>query len=180
MPPNKFDKVALLYYSFMHFWRLYKDKVILGILNLKGNETIVDLGGGTGHYSCLLSKFSKKVVVIDESSKMLGRMPNLKNVEKICGNILNVPFEDDTFDVALICDVYHHIEDQKGLLREAFRILKKNGKLVIYDFEVKNPITKILEIFERFLFGRLYFMSRDEIESILQKSGFIIKEMICT
>ncbi len=43
----------------------------------------------------------------------------------------NIPVENNTFDAAILTEVLEHVDDPKEVLREAFRILKPEGKLII-------------------------------------------------
>ena len=74
-------------------------------------------------------------------------------------------------------DVFHHIENQKGLIQEAYRILKDNGKLLILDLEKKNAKIRMLRVFEFILFGKLYFKTSEEIQELI-KDKFKIRNFI--
>lgn len=48
-----------------------------------------------------------------------------------CCNAESIPVNDDSFDTALLCEVIEHLEKPEKVLREAFRILKNDGVLII-------------------------------------------------
>ena len=54
--------------------------------------------------------------------------PGLDNVR---GDALNLPFKDNAFDIVGLFDVIEHFDDDQAVLREARRVLKKDGLLVI-------------------------------------------------
>ncbi|HOJ64474.1 MAG TPA: class I SAM-dependent methyltransferase [Spirochaetota bacterium] len=172
---NDFDKVYIYYDNFMKFFDLYKEKEILQLLNLKGNEVIADLGGGTGYLAKHLLPYCKEVYVIDESQMMLSKI-NDDRIKVLCSDITNTNLESNYFDIVILTDVLHHIKEKDKLFIEINRILKKDGWILIYDFEINNFKTKLLKIFEQILFNNnLYFFTKNQIEQLLLKYNF--KEM---
>jgi ubiquinone/menaquinone biosynthesis C-methylase UbiE len=67
-------------------------------------ETCLDIGCGRGELSYMLSKKSKRVIAVDLADKMIEKAkvlhPN-KNIEYICGNILDMEFENNSLDVII-------------------------------------------------------------------------------
>jgi ubiquinone/menaquinone biosynthesis C-methylase UbiE len=98
-------------------------------------ETCLEIGCGKGELSFMLSKKSQKVIAVDLSDKMIERAkvlyPN-KNIEYICGNILNMKFENNSLDVIITTATAHHLP-YEWLLCFAKNKLKKGGKLIILD-----------------------------------------------
>ncbi len=165
-----FDRVYKHYDNFMKFFSLYKLKEIKKSLNLTGNEVIVDIGGGTGKLGQYLSDSCELIYILDESDKMLSKVKGSEKIIPIVGDALNTDFESSSIDVVILSDVFHHIENQIKLLNEIKRILKNDGKLLIMDFEKNHFKTKLLILFEYFLFRKLYFKTKNEMINILTKS----------
>jgi len=98
-------------------------------------ETCLDIGCGKGELSFMLSKRFKNVIAVDLADKMVEKAkvlhPN-KNIEYICGNILEMKFENNSFDVIITTATAHHLP-YKWLLCFAKDKLKKGGKLIILD-----------------------------------------------
>jgi SAM-dependent methyltransferase len=61
----------------------------------------------------------------------------------------DLPFRDGTFDAAYAFCVYHHIDDQHHVrhLRELARVVKPGGRVLVFEHNPYNPVTK--RIFER-------------------------------
>ncbi|MEN3371119.1 MAG: hypothetical protein V7609_3262 [Verrucomicrobiota bacterium] len=57
------------------------------------------------------------------------RMRGLENVSLLPGE--TIPFADNSFDLVTMFDVLEHIEDDSGALREIFRVLKRDGMLIL-------------------------------------------------
>ena len=111
---------------------------LLGLLGLLDENWIVgDLGCGTGQLTQVLAPFVRRVIAIDESPMMLrhaqARLREAGNVDLRRGELSALPIEDGQLDAALICMVLHHIAEPLDVLREAARVLKKDGKLLIVD-----------------------------------------------
>lgn len=164
-----FDKVYKYYDKFMTTFKLYKLEEIKAAANLKGNEVIVDVGGGTGRLAQFISNSCKTIYVLDESEKMLSKAKHYPNLISINGNALKSPFENNSIDTVILSDVFHHIKEQEELIIEINRILKDNGKILIMDFDRKYIKTKLLIAFEFILFGRLFFRTKDEMNVLLEK-----------
>ncbi|SMB79473.1 Methyltransferase domain-containing protein [Desulfonispora thiosulfatigenes DSM 11270] len=163
-----FDKVSAHYDSFMRTFKLYKVREIKEVLNLQGTEIILDIGGGTGHLAQHLKEDCKKVYILDESEKMLSKIKPNKKIVPIVGDALTTNFKDKSIDVVILADVLHHISQQEKLIVEIERVLKDKGKILILDFDRKYLRTKLLRLFEYFLFGKLYFKTSREVKELLK------------
>jgi ubiquinone/menaquinone biosynthesis C-methylase UbiE len=65
-----------------------------------------------------------------------------QGVELLCGNASKLPFDDDSFDLAVQFTVFSSILDpdmKKGLASEMVRVVKRGGRILWYDFFVNNP-----------------------------------------
>ncbi len=91
---------------------------------------ILDLGCGTGVVSRDLSKLGSPVS-LDLSDAALGfsRKRGLPTLIKARGESL--PFVESTFDAVVALDIFEHIEDDVSAFREAIRVLKPGGSLVL-------------------------------------------------
>lgn len=172
-----FDRVHKHYDNFINLFNLNKMYEINDALELKGDEVIIDIGGGTGRLAEYLSQSCSGVYVLDESEGMISRVRANPKVVAVLGNALETPFEGNSFDIVIMSDVLHHIENQSALIEEITRILKKDGNLLIMDFERKHIKTRLLRTFEYILFGRLYFRTSKEVISLI-KDKFKINKFI--
>jgi demethylmenaquinone methyltransferase/2-methoxy-6-polyprenyl-1,4-benzoquinol methylase len=169
-----FDRVSFVYDIFMRVAGMYKETEVAELLSCEGHELVLDIGGGTGHYARYLSPFCKEMVVIDESDEMLSRLKSGGNIRPVCGNIFHNCYDDESFDIILLCDVLHHIENQVLLLNECRRLLKPGGNLLIYDFDYEKRMTKLIRAFESIFFSSqlLFFQKHTAIVEMLRKVGF--------
>jgi ubiquinone/menaquinone biosynthesis C-methylase UbiE/DNA-binding transcriptional ArsR family regulator len=108
------------------------------MLALLPSEYIVaDLGCGTGQTTALLADHVKQVIGIDSSAAMLKaarkRIGDKPNVDLFRGDLASVPLEDASCDAVLLLLVLTYVPTIQPVLREAHRILKIGGKIVIVD-----------------------------------------------
>jgi ubiquinone/menaquinone biosynthesis C-methylase UbiE len=111
---------------------------LLGLAGLLDETwTVGDLGCGTAQLSQVLAPFVHRVIAIDESPVMLRhaeqRLKGMKNVKLRRGDLTSLPIEDGELDAAILCMVLHHLPEPPDVLREAARVLKSGGKLLIVD-----------------------------------------------
>jgi ArsR family transcriptional regulator len=104
---------------------------------LPRDHVVADLGCGTGQLAEQLSQSVCRVIGIDNSAAMLRaarrRLADRDNVELLRAELSTVPLDDSTCDAALLLLVLTYIADIEPVLREAHRILKPEGRLVVVD-----------------------------------------------
>lgn len=119
---------------------------------IKNGDSILDIGGGPGHYSIHYSLKEHDVILLDLSEENIKFAKNKSRQYKtklktIVGNALDLSqFENESFDIVFLMGPIYHLMDEKDrikALEEAKRVLKKGGYLftsfilmfggVIYD-----------------------------------------------
>lgn len=124
----------------MHrFWK----RKACALLNLKQGDAVLDVASGTGDLLGYLSPLVGKngrVTGLDFSAEMLAvaekRFQQLENVDYIQGDALKLPFEDNTFDGAIISFGLRNVTDIPKAIAEMRRVVKPNGWVVNLD---SNP-----------------------------------------
>ncbi len=105
---------------------------LLTYLDLPLNARILDVGAGTGNYSYELAKKGFKVTAVEPSATMRGQGKQHENLEWLHGFAEALPMEDDSVD-GLICTLAsHHFNDLELAFREMARVVKEQGKIVIF------------------------------------------------
>ncbi len=98
-----------------------------------------DLGAGEGAVAFLLARRSKRVYAVDSSPQMveygrrLAAERGVKNVEYRLGDLESLPLEDGSVDVAFLSQSLHHAQHPERAVKEAHRILRRGGRVVILD-----------------------------------------------
>jgi ArsR family transcriptional regulator len=135
--------------------------------------SILDIGCGIGNASSLIAPFVSRVVGLDRESAMLDvaqKRPDLSpNIEFVQGDATKLPFENDSFDVSMFCLVLHHVEDAESTMREASRVTKSGGRVLIIDMQ------KHLHDEYKHTMGHVHLgFSKSDIESLAKASGLTL------
>lgn len=117
--------------------REVKKKILKNLIS--GNEKVLEIGAGTGLYSFYLAALGcdvsacdivpKHVKQIENKSKKLG----LK-VDVLESDALKIPYENNQYDIVMLAGPIYHLhstEEKKQAIKEAFRVCKENGIVVI-------------------------------------------------
>lgn len=96
-----------------------------------------DLGCGTGELTAALAPFVANVIAVDRSGDMLRaaerRLRDASNVEVRKGELEALPIDGGELDAATLILVLHHLPDPSAALREAARVLKTGGRVLVAD-----------------------------------------------
>lgn len=121
------------------------DGIIENLSNKTSGETLLDLGCGTGFVMRKASKYFKKIYGIDISQKMLNKIELVPNMKVFTGDITDLPFENNSFDVVTSVAVLHHILDHISVVKEVYRVLKKEG-IFYTDHDIDSRFVKIFYV----------------------------------
>lgn len=131
---NEWDELRRLHVS--------DTEVEAALLKLIGDEpvdTLLDLGTGTGRILELLKDVYRRGVGVDASRDMLAvARANLdrSGIVKASirhGDIFNLPLDGQDFDLVVIHQVLHFLEQPQQAITEAARMLRPGGRLVLID-----------------------------------------------
>jgi len=99
--------------------------------------TVADLGCGTGQTAAALAPHVRRVIAVDQSAAMLKaarkRTIGLGNVEVRQGSLQALPLDAASCDGALLLLALTYVSEPVAALREAGRILRPGGRLVVVD-----------------------------------------------
>jgi len=116
------------------------DRAVRDVLLRSQPETLLDIGTGTGHVLALAAPDVKSAIGIDASHEMLSvardRMERaqLSNCQVRHADMYHLPFESGRFDAVTIHMVLHYADRPASVIREAGRVLRPDGRLILIDF----------------------------------------------
>ena len=135
-------------------------------------RSLLDLGTGTGRILELFSSEIERGLGIDLSREMLAfarsRLDHagIRNCSVRQGDIFNLATPRDSFDVVIIHQVLHFLDDGGRAIREAARVLRPQGRLLVVDFAPHD-----LEFLrEQYAHRRLGFSS-DTVTQWMEQAG---------
>ena len=152
------------------------------IAELKPGETVLDLGSGGG-FDCFLAAKqvgqTGTVIGVDTTAEMIDRArENAKkaateNVEFRLGEVEHLPVEDGTVDVILSNCVINLSPDKSAVFRDAFRVLRRGGRLAISDIVATAPLPEDIRNDVELHIGCIAGAATiDELRSMLIDVGF--------
>jgi ubiquinone/menaquinone biosynthesis C-methylase UbiE len=158
---------------------------IAKFLELKGNEYVLDVGSGTGRTAVQMAKrlTTGRLVGIDiwNTMELGGNSPEraYKNaeiegvkskVEFKFGNALEMPFDDNVFDIVTCSSVLNNLPGEKKrikALKEIFRVLKPKGECVLLE-----PLRNFRMFCAFTPFGFFQLGKREDWEKYAESVGF--------
>lgn len=143
------------------------------LLALLPPMTIADLGAGEGTFSQLLARRAVKVIAVDNSDRMveygseLAKRHGVRNLEYRKGDLEEAPVASGSVDLAFFSQSLHHAQHPEAAVREAHRILKAGGRIVVLDL-LRHTFEEARELYADLWLG----FTEVELRSFLRKAGF--------
>jgi len=116
------------------------EAAVLDALGQKPIRNLLDLGTGTGRMLQLLTPRATRAVGLDASHAMLSvaranlERAGLGRIELRQGDIYAPPFPRNAFDLVIIHQVLHYLDDPARAIREAARLVAPGGRILVVDF----------------------------------------------
>lgn len=163
-----------------------KPDEVLKALDLKGAETVADLGAGSGYFTFRLSRAlaEGRVFGIDRQPEMVRHIHRKARDGGFANVIAQVATSSDPklppdVDLVFVCDVLMHIQNKAGWLKCLHGQMRSGSRLVLIDFKagdlpegppemVKVPKAQILEIC-----GEAGFQLRSDRAGLLPYQEFL-------
>jgi len=165
---------------------------------LPEKNRLLDIGGGFGRLASVYTPIFKNCLLIDPSQKLLNQAKDFcskyDNLKLQKGFFEKLPFNDKQFDTVITVRTFHHLNNPNLAIKEAHRVLKNNGFLIL-EFANKNRLINILRTVIKGNFNFLIetkpvnigqkknclpFLSYhpSQIKTLLYANGFQIKKII--
>jgi ArsR family transcriptional regulator len=148
------------------------EAAILAAVGQKPVRSLLDLGTGTGRMLQLLASRAARAVGLDASHAMLSvaranlEKAGLHRAELRQGDVYAPPFARNTFDLVVVHQVLHYLDDPARALREAAKLLAPGGRILVVDFAPHG-----LEFLREAQAHRRLGFSREQVAAWLAEAG---------
>ena len=158
-----------------HWWFVSRRAIFFDLLHRllpkMEKRRILDIGCGPGEMLADLSGLGVPYA-LEYSHHALKYLKTRGFRLMIQGSALALPSRDETFDLVTLFDTMEHIEDDRGVIRESFRVLKKGGYAIItgpaYQFLYSNN-DRVAHHIRRYTVG--------EIRRKAEEAGFTVVKL---
>jgi SAM-dependent methyltransferase len=139
-----------------------EDQLLLRLLEPMRGERVLDIGCGTGRHLLMFLEMGLDVTGLDASSHMLevarkrlGSRPELHQ-----GMAEDLPFEDNSFNIATLITTLEFVDDTQKALEEACRVAKDRIFLgALNRYAIKGIERRVRGIFSESIYNRARFFS---------------------
>ncbi len=147
----------------------------------KLGSLVADLGSGSGHYSLALARAvgdKGKVYSIDIQKDLLAKLKNeanqtgLFNIEVIWGDVEKIGgsrVKSEFLDGAVVSNLLFQVTDKETLIKEAYRLLKKDGRIMVIDWS---------DSFGGLGPHREAVITKEKARELFEQSGFVFDREI--
>jgi 2-polyprenyl-3-methyl-5-hydroxy-6-metoxy-1,4-benzoquinol methylase len=156
------------------FLKKYFDDAIIS--EIDHQDQILDFGCGPGIFSARLAKMGGHVVGVDISQEFVNQAKNrvtLENTEfiHISSSLSDALKTQRKFDVIVLVDVIHHLDNIEVSLKEASIFLKDGGKIIVFEPNLINPVLFALHLLDPNERGLLRVGTRSKYLRIFKDLG---------
>jgi ArsR family transcriptional regulator len=152
------------------------------LAKIREGDIVLDLGSGAGFDAFLALKKvgdTGKVIGIDmtddmvEKAKKLAKKYGYKNVEFKIGDIENLPIDNESIDVVISNCVINLAPDKLKVFKEAYRVLKKTGRMYISDIVLLEELSEKQRNNKELIAGCVGgALLKEDYLKIISKAGF--------
>jgi len=149
---------------------------VLDLLGLVGNETVADIGAGSGYFTFLMAPLVPRgrVIAVDIQQEMLNFLEGKKklrrafNVETLLGTIEDSRLPENSTDLVLMVDAYHEFSHPREMMDSIVKGLKPGGRVVFLEYRAEDPSVPIKP---------LHKMTMQQVKAEMKAVGLEFSEM---
>lgn len=143
---------------------------IVRLAEVDPSMKVLDLGGGTGRVAISFKPRVNNIQVGDSAYGML-QMAREKGLDALMTHSEHLPYRSGSFDRVILVDAFHHVADQSATLKEMWRVLSPDGKILIEEPDISNFWVKLIALGEKILLMRSHFLRPDAIAAMGKFDG---------
>ena len=147
---------------------------------------LLDCGCGTGPMISLLYEKdpTKHYTGLDITPRMIevGKAKNLAGVDWIVGDCENLPFKENTFDVIICSNSFHHYPNPQRFFDSVKKVLRPQGRLILQDYTAPKLILWLMNHTEMPLanligHGDVAARSLEEMRSFCDAADLVVEKL---
>ncbi|HEY9124838.1 MAG TPA: class I SAM-dependent methyltransferase, partial [Bacteroidales bacterium] len=156
-----------------------KAAILKHLQNIPVKSTFLEVGCGTGHWTKAFANLGFSVTALDISDAMLdiALAKNISHATFIKGDAMNLPFHDNSYDVVVSVTMLEFTQNAKNAIDEMFRVLKKNGLLILGCLNSESVLGKTKDNDPIFKHAR-FFSKKDLVELLKKFSNTFIEDCV--
>lgn len=154
---------------------------VLAELEKEPFQDLLDCGCGTAPMLTLLhEKYpDKHYTGIDLTPKMIeaARAKHMEGVELVVGDCERLPFADESFDVVICCQSFHHYPNVQDFFDSVSRVLRPGGRLILRDMTMRSAAVRWLcnhiemPLINLTGHGDVRVYGREDVRALCEKAG---------
>jgi len=180
-PDQRLSPEALGALDHFHTGGLRASRELLELAQIRAEDRVLDIGAGlAGPARMIASALGCRVDCLEMSrdfcagAVLLNRLTGLEDrIEVRQGSALDMPFRDDSFDVAWMQNVGMNIADKRKLYAEIHRILKPGGRFAFQEMAAGKVATSHFPLPWATDAADSFLVTVEDMQEILGESGFI-------
>ena len=169
-----FGKTIHIPLNGLYVSRRLEFNLLMKYLNLRGDETLLDIACGDGYWTAKMKPRVQKVFGFDYNHKRLQQARKLvHDFGGIRCNAHVLPYKDAAFDCAIGICILEHFEDDVKALREIRRTMKPGGRLALTVDSFSYPgLTEEEKDKHAKKFSVIHLYKIEDLRKKLEKAGF--------
>lgn len=150
-----------------------RERLLLDLfLSGSPERRVLNAGAGQGTFSVLLEARGFEVTSVDESESAVDLLRRRLHGEVRQADVTELPFEDESFDAAVLGEVLEHVADDEAALREIVRALRPGGVVAL-----SVPAGRELGPSDRWA-GHLRRYTRERLVGVCERAGLRVERCV--
>jgi SAM-dependent methyltransferase len=180
-PEQRLSPEALGALDHFHTGGLRASRELLELARIRPEDRVLDIGAGlAGPARLIASALGCRVDCVELSpdycagAVLLNRLTGLDDrIQVHQGSALDLPFPDDSFDVAWMQNVGMNIADKRKLYEEIYRVLKPGGRFAFQEMAAGKVAASYFPLPWATDPADSLLVSAEEMRSVLEECGFV-------